>query len=295
MSKIKIILIIFIAVLGGMLLFNSNASARDLIDLLVVEFQTTPLFNEGDIKPCDITQKWIKATNYSGEVLSVSIKATNFISPIPADDLSRVLEVTIKEGINTLYGPKALSNFYGDGSIFLSFLANGATVQYDIIISLSCDKGNEWQGKSTGFFNIEINGSGDNVSDGGIGGDGGSFSANATSGGGGGHLVVCGDNIRELGEECDDGNVVDGDGCSSICRIEQVAGASIEQQGEVAGASIIRTGLPETGGIFDKIAKTAGFSSFKSNEFKIDLLIAAGLIFIWIVLFLIRKLALKQK
>jgi hypothetical protein len=61
-----------------------------------------------------------------------------------------------------------------------------------------------------------------------------------------------------------------------------------EQMGEVAGAAIIRTALPETGGIIDKIAKAAGLSSTKSNEFKINLLIAGGLIFIWIVLFLIR-------
>lgn len=52
-------------------------------------------------------------------------------------------------------------------------------------------------------------------------------------GGGGGHLVVCGDGIREWEEQCDDGNAISGDGCSSICKTEvgQVAGASTEQQG----------------------------------------------------------------
>ena len=64
-------------------------------------------------------------------------------------------------------------------------------------------------------------------------------------------------------------------------------------EGEVLGEAIIRTGLPETGGIFDKIAKTAGLSSSQSNEFKINLLIAGAIILIWIVLFLIRKFALK--
>jgi len=67
------------------------------------------------------------------------------------------------------------------------------------------------------------------------------------------------------------------------------------QQGEVAGAAIIRTDLPETGGILGKIAKSTGLSSARSNDFKINLFIAGTLIFIWIVLFLIRKLALKQK
>jgi cysteine-rich repeat protein len=73
---------------------------------------------------------------------------------------------------------------------------------------------------------------------------GGSVATIGGGGGSGGHLVRCGDRIRELSEECDDGNIIDGDGCSSICRTEQVAGASIEQQEEVLGES---TTLPETG------------------------------------------------
>jgi cysteine-rich repeat protein len=32
--------------------------------------------------------------------------------------------------------------------------------------------------------------------------------------------AVCGNNITESGEQCDDGNVMSGDGCSSICEIE---------------------------------------------------------------------------
>ena len=32
---------------------------------------------------------------------------------------------------------------------------------------------------------------------------------------------VCGNRKIELGEECDDGNVLDDDGCSSSCRIQE--------------------------------------------------------------------------
>jgi cysteine-rich repeat protein len=32
--------------------------------------------------------------------------------------------------------------------------------------------------------------------------------------------VTCGDGIVDCGEECDDGNTIDGDGCSSECRLE---------------------------------------------------------------------------
>lgn len=39
--------------------------------------------------------------------------------------------------------------------------------------------------------------------------------------------TVCGNNIKEGTEQCDDGNTANGDGCSSICKIEQ------EQQTEI--------------------------------------------------------------
>jgi cysteine-rich repeat protein len=37
---------------------------------------------------------------------------------------------------------------------------------------------------------------------------------------------VCGDGIREAGEQCDDGNLVDLDGCDSTCKFEQVTRAT---------------------------------------------------------------------
>ena len=33
-----------------------------------------------------------------------------------------------------------------------------------------------------------------------------------------GCVSVCGDGVKVGGEDCDDGNVVDGDGCSGECR-----------------------------------------------------------------------------
>ena len=34
-------------------------------------------------------------------------------------------------------------------------------------------------------------------------------------------IPVCGNSIKEKGEECDDGNTVNGDGCSSECKVEE--------------------------------------------------------------------------
>ncbi len=45
----------------------------------------------------------------------------------------------------------------------------------------------------------------------------------------GGGVVQCGNGTREMGEECDDGNVMPGDGCSASCRIERPLGGTCTQ------------------------------------------------------------------
>jgi cysteine-rich repeat protein len=50
-----------------------------------------------------------------------------------------------------------------------------------------------------------------------------------------GQLVVCGDGNKGPGEQCDDGNVVAGDGCSPTCQIE--VAAEIEPNNTVANAT----------------------------------------------------------
>jgi len=46
--------------------------------------------------------------------------------------------------------------------------------------------------------------------------------------------VVCGDNVKNVsaGEECDDGNVADGDGCDANCQLETVCGDGTTEVGE---------------------------------------------------------------
>lgn len=55
---------------------------------------------------------------------------------------------------------------------------------------------------------------------GGAGGSGGSGGSGGAGGAGGGGTGVCGNGIVESGEQCDDSNVVSGDGCSSGCAWE---------------------------------------------------------------------------
>jgi cysteine-rich repeat protein len=44
-------------------------------------------------------------------------------------------------------------------------------------------------------------------------------------------LEICGNGVLDLGEQCDDGNQIDGDGCSAACRLE-VCGNGFLDPGE---------------------------------------------------------------
>lgn len=156
-SKILLVAISLLAI--GLFGAARPAQAVDVVDNLVVQFENAPLFKDIDAKPCDATSRWIRVTNNSGQTQPIAIKAYDFTNLGVTLDLSHALSIVIKQSATDLYGGssgfKTLYDFYQAGEIYLSDLANGATVQYDIIISFPCDKGNEWQEKTTGF-NLEI-------------------------------------------------------------------------------------------------------------------------------------------
>lgn len=54
------------------------------------------------------------------------------------------------------------------------------------------------------------------------------FTTSAVERGGGsaGEIVLCGNSVLDVGEFCDDGNTVNGDGCSAMCQTEEVSGSS---------------------------------------------------------------------
>jgi hypothetical protein len=350
MNKFKTILIFSIAVLGAGFLFALPVYAQP-IDPLVVQFQTTPLFNEASFLPGDTVTRSAIVTNNSGQTQRIGTQAINVSDP---DHLGNVLNLEIKEGLTTLY-TGTLSAFFAAGEIYLSELANGATTTYYYSITFDLNAGDNYQGKGLGF-DIAVGFLGESISqqvssEGGGGGGGGTSTAgliifdeaitvaadtatitwktnlNSTS------RVIYSPSPAPVFDITNPPNynytysttedvtkvmnhtvVINGLAPATTYFFRCVSHNSPdtlspeysfatlnpgetpteneqqlgEQMGEVAGAAIIRTALPETGGIIDKIAKAAGLSSTKSNEFKINLLIAGGLIFIWIVLFLIR-------
>jgi len=129
-----------------------------------IQFQTDPLFQDGDIVPCHTTTKWIQVTNTSGAVAQAYIFASNFANPLPSDDLSHALTILIKQGSNILYGPATLADFYGHGQIFLSNIENSANAQYDLTISFACEAGNSWKKKTTSFdLVVRLTGEGEGI------------------------------------------------------------------------------------------------------------------------------------
>ena len=78
---------------------------------------------------------------------------------------------------------------------------------------------NELAGIRLGVFNPCVEDAGDPVCDAGEPTTSSSGSAGATTGGGGGSPALCGNGAIEQGEECDDGNLAAGDGCTQ-CSVD---------------------------------------------------------------------------
>ena len=188
MNKIfKTILITSIALLGAGVLFIPSTQAIELPPLFV-GFEYKPLFNEADFKPGDSIARWVKVFNNSGETKPIATEAINypgFPNPgnVPNDDLSRALSIIIREKEGSdLYGgstgEKTLFNFYQNGETYLSDIENGGNKVYEFEIGFPPEKENEWQGKTT-TFDILIGFQGEGAG------------------------TVCGNNIKEIDEQCD--------------------------------------------------------------------------------------------
>ncbi len=133
------------------LLFAGSALASDL----TLELESDPLFENANFLPGNSVERWAKVTNNSAEERGISAEAINwvgfpYIEDVPATDLSRALNIVIKEGSTELYSG-TLFDFYKRGETFLSNVPAGDFAEYDFKISFPEGSGNDWQGKNTGF------------------------------------------------------------------------------------------------------------------------------------------------
>ncbi len=190
MNKLlKTILIISIALFGTIFLFVGSAQA---IEGLTIQFENgnnQPLFDEANFLPGESVSRQVEVINETGEIQEIATEAIIFpefpnSNNVPTDDLSRVLEITISQGTTDLYGGstglKTLYNFYEVGETYLSNIGDGSTVQYDFTIYFPSEAGDDWQEKTTTYFDILVGAQGT---------EGGGTTGGGTSGGGGGGYV----------------------------------------------------------------------------------------------------------
>jgi len=150
------------------------------VDSLIVHFESTPLFNETNFNPGTTVAKWVEVINNSGSTQNIAVEAINHPNPVPVTDLSRALNIVIKQGLTDLYGgstgAKTLYDFYEAGEVYLSSVNHGQLVQYDFVITFPQEATDEWQARTTGFDILigfqgtEGQGSGGGQSSGGSGG-----------------------------------------------------------------------------------------------------------------------------
>ena len=184
-KAIKTILIISLTVIGTGFLAVPSTFAQPP-DNLVVQFEQTPLFNEANFLPGEGVTRWIKVTNNSGSAQKIAIETINENDP---DNFASKMNLVIKESATILY-QDTLKKFFDAGETYLSNLANGATTQYDLTITFDSGSDNFYQGKAVGFdILVGFQGAGAGT--------------------------VCGNNIKEIDEQCD-GTDLGGQTCTGL-------------------------------------------------------------------------------
>lgn len=132
---------------------------------LQITYESEPLFDEDDIKPCDVITKTTTVTNTSTTATyEFGIAMFDELDP---DGLAGILEIRIyDQNGNNLYGgvtnPKVLADIYAETQfsdnpttpgteVYLLTIAPGATYTISMEIIFPCESGNIWQATSTEF------------------------------------------------------------------------------------------------------------------------------------------------
>ena len=145
MNKITETILILTAIFGAGLIPVSFAFVQT--DNLVVEFETTPLYNEANFLPGEEVSRWVKVTNNGGQTQRIAAEVINKNDP---DNFASRMNLTIAEGAAVIFN-KTLAEFFNQGETYLSSLASGAQTQYDLKITFNSGSGNNYQEKNLGF------------------------------------------------------------------------------------------------------------------------------------------------
>lgn len=182
--------------IAGAVFALAPVAARAADNCIDLSLESTPLFGDRDVKPGDRIIKTAVITNVLSASNNIRVWAESYFGApnpanVPADDLARVLNLTIriKNGADLFggsLGQKTLYDFFASGQFLLDTIGANQTREYELEIYFDPALGNEWQKKTTKFdiaFNSECGSNGGGNGNGGNGG-GQTSGGGATSGGG---------------------------------------------------------------------------------------------------------------
>lgn len=136
---------------------------------VVVQFETSPLFLDADVKPGDSTTRTITVTNNTNNIEPISFRLDNTFSTGLAD----VMRAQITSSGGVVYVDTVFASLFTTPMLALGNLAPGETRVYQFTASLPSQVGNPYQLTNLGFDVV-------------IGWSSGSTTDTPTGGGGGG-------------------------------------------------------------------------------------------------------------
>jgi len=120
-----------------------------------VDFETSPLFSSVNLLPGDTVVKEFTITNTSGTAQDTRLKAVDTV----LGGLENALTISIVGGSTHYFD--TLDHFYAENFVELENLADESSATYEVTVHFPSEKGNEYQGKATGF-DLCVGFSGDN-------------------------------------------------------------------------------------------------------------------------------------
>lgn len=164
--KKRILYILILATLVGLVfygnrgLFNRISTAYAVGDLTIDwgigVGDVGPIFNVLNMAPGDMESRDVDVSNGALSPRSVGVRG---IKTSEIGSVSAVLDIEIKEGATTLYGPKTLSEFFTESSgpdgIPLSTINPGGATTYTFKVTFQPSAGNEFQ-ETNVVFDLKI-------------------------------------------------------------------------------------------------------------------------------------------
>ena len=159
----KIVRSVFIFLVTALIIFfNGGLNLKDTsfaVGDLTINWGVPsgdPIFSVSEMIPGDSQERFVDVTNDASSNRPIGVRG---IEASDSGNLSDVLTLEIKDGINTLYGPTSLSNFFTDSSgpsgISLSNLSPSEMKSYTFKLTLNADTGEEYAGQNI-LFDIVI-------------------------------------------------------------------------------------------------------------------------------------------